>query len=70
MNEPVAWLVERSIQIAWDFLQRRGEIDNAAETSRFLLKVVDEMALKGERRRLMLVNRAIEAYRRRRVQVA
>lgn len=63
MSEPIAWLVEKSIQIAWDFLERSGEIDNASETSRFLLKVVDRMVLDGERRKLMLSNRAIEAYR-------
>jgi hypothetical protein len=53
-----------------DYLERTGEIADAAETSRFLLKSVDEMVLKGERRTLMLANRAIDAYRYRKLRIA
>ncbi len=70
MSEPLPWLIERSIQIAWDYLERAGEIADAAEASRFLQKAVDEMVMKGERRALMLANRAIEAYRHRDLQLA
>ena len=70
MNEPLPWLIEKSIQIAWDYLERTGEIVDAAETSKFLLRIVDEMVLKGERRKLMLANRAIDAYRQRKLQLA
>jgi hypothetical protein len=70
MSEPIPWLIEHSIQIAWNYLERTGELENAAEASRFLLKTVDEMVLKGERRKLMLANRAIEAYQRSRHVVA
>jgi hypothetical protein len=70
MSKPLPWLIEKSIQIAWDYLERTGEIANASEASRFLLKTVDEMVLKGERRKLMLANRAIDAYRHRNLQLA
>ncbi|UPJ44972.1 hypothetical protein IVB40_13570 [Bradyrhizobium sp. 40] len=69
MSEPLPWLIENSIQIAWDYLERTGEIVDAAETSKFLLKSVDEMVLKGERRKLMLANRAIDAYRLRKLRI-
>jgi hypothetical protein len=70
MSEPLPWLIEKSIQIAWDYLERTGEIVDAAEASRFLLKSVDELVMKGERRKLMLANRAIEAYRHRKTRMA
>jgi hypothetical protein len=70
MSEPIPWLIENAIQIAWDYLERTGEIADAAETSSFLLKSVDEMVLKGERRTLMLANRAIDAYRYRKLRIA
>jgi hypothetical protein len=55
--------VENAVQIAWDVLERSGEIDDPGEASRFLLKTVADLVAKGERRRLMLVNRAIDGYR-------
>ncbi|MEZ0081517.1 hypothetical protein [Bradyrhizobium japonicum] len=70
MREPVPWLIENSVQIAWDYLERSGEIVDAAEASRFLLKAVDKMVLQGEYRKLMLANRAIDAYRHRTLRVA
>jgi hypothetical protein len=55
-----------AIQIAWHYLKSTGQIIDSADASRFLLKtVVDEMVLKGEHRKLMLANRAIDAYRNR-----
>jgi hypothetical protein len=70
MSEPIPWLIESSIQIAWNYLERTGEIGNASEASRFLLRTVDEMVLEGEHRKLMLANRAIEAYQRHRRVIA
>jgi hypothetical protein len=64
MNEPTSIVVEDAVQIAWDFLERSGEIGDADEASRFLVQTIDELLRKGERRRLMLSNRAVEAYRR------
>jgi len=64
MNEPIPIIVENAIQIAWDFLERCGEITDAGEASRFLVQTITELVRKGERRRLVLSNRAVEAYRR------
>lgn len=63
MSESVHVLVESAVQIAWDFLERSGEIIDGYETSRFLVATIGKMALAGERRKLMLANRAIDAYR-------
>jgi hypothetical protein len=64
MSEPLPILVENSVQIAWDFLERSGEISNAGEASQFLVRTVAELVRNGERRRLKLSNQAIDAYRR------
>ena len=64
MSEPLPVTVENAIQIAWDFLERSGEITDPKEASRFLLRTVAELTRQGERRRLMLANRAIDAYRK------
>ncbi|MGY3495023.1 hypothetical protein [Bradyrhizobium sp. USDA 4502] len=64
MSELLPVLVEKSIQIAWDFLERSGEIIDPGDASRFLLRNIDDMVRAGERRPLMLANNAIDAYRR------
>jgi hypothetical protein len=51
------------IQIAWDYLERTGEIEDAAVASRFLYDTIGLMIRRGERR-LALSNRAITAYKR------
>ena len=66
MNEPLPILVENAVQIAWDVLERSGEITDSRDASYHLIKTVAELARKGERRRLMLINRAIDAYRKHR----
>jgi len=63
MTESLPILVENTVQIAWDVLERAGEIDDAGHASRFLLKTVADLVTNGERRRLVLINRAIDAYR-------
>ena len=64
MIEPLPLLMENSIQIAWDYLERAGEIEDAAVASRFLAGAVELMIRRGERRRLLLSNKAITAYLR------
>lgn len=64
MGEPLPWLIEGAVKIALDFLERSGDLGNVAEADRFLLSAVDRMIVGGEHRKLMLANRAIEAYRR------
>jgi hypothetical protein len=63
MSEPLPVLIENVVQIAWDVLERSGEIADPHEASWFLVKTVAELARKGERRRLLLINRAIDGYR-------
>ena len=64
MYEPLPVLMESSIQIAWDYLDRTGDLGDPEIASRFLLHAVEQMIHLGERRRLMLSNRAIDAYKR------
>ena len=67
MNQPLPHLMEYAVQIAWDYLEKTGQIDDAAFTSRFLMRIVEDMMGKGVRHRLLLSNGAItvyEAYRR------
>jgi hypothetical protein len=55
-------LREEARQIAWNFLERSGEIDNPAEASQFLINKIEFMIGQGQRNRLMLSNRAIAAF--------
>jgi len=64
MNEPLPILVENSIQIAWDYLERTGELGDPEVASRVLFDAVEMMVLRGERRKLRLSNKAIDAYMR------
>ena len=64
MDQPLPILFENSIQIAWDYLERTGEIDDALAASRFLSDTIGIMIRRGERRRLLLSNKAITAYQR------
>ena len=52
-------LMEDSIRIAWDYLERTGQIDDPEFTSNFLLQYVEHAVRMDERRQLMLTNRAI-----------
>jgi hypothetical protein len=63
MSEPMAVVVENSLQIAWDFLLASGEIDDHQQAAEFLLTSIKDLARRGEYRPLMLANRAIDAYR-------
>ena len=64
MPEPLPILMEKSIQIAWDYLERSGELGEPEAASRVLLDSVELMVRQGERRQLVLSNRAIDAYKR------
>lgn len=68
MPEPLPILMEKSIQIAWDYLERSGELGEPEAASRFLLASVEWMVRQGERRQLVLSNKAIEAYKRSRTE--
>ena len=62
MTEPLPLLIESSIEIAWDYLNRTGELGDATLAGRFLSDTIELMVRRGERRRLMLANKAIAAY--------
>jgi hypothetical protein len=64
MNEPAAILIERSIQIAWDYLDRTGDLGEPETAARVLLDTVLQTMRQGEHRPLMLSNMAIDAYKR------
>ena len=68
MHEPLPILTETSVRIAWDYLDRTGDLGDPEIASRFLSYAVEQMIQRGERRRLMLSNRAIDSYKRYRVQ--
>jgi hypothetical protein len=65
MAEPLPFLIENSLKIAWDFLEGVGEIHDAQKTAEFLLGNIKSQMLKGENRTLVLSNRAIDCFRRR-----
>jgi hypothetical protein len=64
MSVSLSQLLEDSFQIAWEYLDRTGELDDAAAASRFLSDTIEAMIRRGQRSRLALFNRAISAYQR------
>ena len=56
--------MEKAIQIAWDYLEQTGQINDPELTSWLLLDTVEHMARCGERRRVALSNGAITTYER------
>ena len=62
MTEPMPLLIESSVEIAWDYLARAGELGDAMVAGRFLSDTIESMVRRGERRQLMLANKAIAAY--------
>jgi hypothetical protein len=61
-NNAPPLLLEESVKIAVDFLERTGEVDDISETCQFLVNKVGFMIAQGERNRLLLSNRAIMLY--------
>jgi hypothetical protein len=55
-------LIAEAKQIAWEFLERSGELDDAREASQFLTHKIEQMIGQGQRNRLALSNRAIAAF--------
>jgi hypothetical protein len=64
MRKAVANLMENSIQIAWNYLDRTGELGEPAIAARVLMDIVERMIRHGERRPLMLWNKTIDAHKR------
>jgi hypothetical protein len=57
-------LLESSLQIAWNYLDRTGELGEPEIAGRFLLDAMETMVRQGVQSRLLLSNRAITAYQR------
>jgi hypothetical protein len=64
MHETTPQLVETSFRIAWDYLEGTGELDDYNMTATVLLDTIEVLIQQGERRRLLLANKAISAYQR------
>jgi hypothetical protein len=54
--------VESAFFIAWSFLEQSGELGLPDASANFLLDAIEAQLRTGERRPLMLANRAIDAY--------
>jgi len=65
MTETAAQILENSFRIAWDYLEATGELRTPEADCQFLLDTIEGMMRKGEYRKLLLSNRAIDAYKRR-----
>jgi hypothetical protein len=59
-------LLESALQIALNYLDRAGEIDDYVETCRFLVDRIDFMMRQGQSNKLVLANRAISAFEKHR----
>lgn len=57
-------LFEDSLQIAWDYLERLGEIEDPATAARYLAETIERRLRSGEEHRILLSNHAIGDYRR------
>jgi hypothetical protein len=64
MTVSLSQLLEDSFHIAWEYLERTGELGDGVAASRFLSDVIETMIRRGQRGRLALSNRAISAYQR------
>ncbi len=63
-GDSTAALMAEAIQIALNYLDRSGEIDDYTETCQLLADSVAMMMRHGQRNRLVLANRAIAAFQR------
>jgi hypothetical protein len=55
-------LTESAAQIALDYLDRAGEIDDRTETREFVINKLQFLIGQGQRNKLLLANRAIAAF--------
>jgi hypothetical protein len=62
MTVSLSQLLEDSFLIAWEYLERTGELGDRVIASRFLSDTIETMIRRGQQSRLILSNRAIAAY--------
>jgi hypothetical protein len=61
-------LLEESVNIAWVYLDRSGDLGNG-DNARFLTDTIELMIRCGQRNRMFLANKAIMKYRESRINV-
>jgi len=61
-DDDASRLLEETRQIAWNYLERAGAIDDVADARRFLTFKIVHMIGQGQQNKLILSNRAIAAY--------
>ena len=64
--EKISRLVENAFMIAWNYLEATGELGDPERAASELLDIIEAMIVRGERRRILIANVAIDAYKRRR----
>ena len=64
MSETLQYTIVKSLEIAWDYLEATGELGNPDSAAEHLLGTIEAMIRQGERRPLLLSNKAIAAYQR------
>jgi hypothetical protein len=57
------YIIEEAFEIAWNVLDRAGELGDRECAVAFLSNKIIGMVNRGEKRRLLLTNQAIDAYR-------
>ena len=62
MTETLLTTIENAFQIAWDYLEATGELGHPDTAANHLLDTIEAMVRRGERRRLLLSNKAIISY--------
>ena len=63
MIETPQQILEDSFRIAWDYLEATGELGDRETAASFLLDSIEAMMNRGEHHKLLLSNRAIDAYK-------
>ena len=61
MDGSLSRLLEESVNIAWVYLERSGELGNG-NAARFLTDTIEQMIRNGHRNRMFLANKAIAKY--------
>lgn len=65
--EKISQLVENAFAIAWEYLHATGELGEPESSACELLDIIEDMIQRGERRRILIANAAIDIYKRRRL---
>ena len=64
MSVTIQHNIANSFEMAWDYLEAADQIDNPDLVASHLLDVIETLIRHGERRPLLLANKAIASYQR------